>query len=164
MTSGEDLRITLPSDHEIVHERFFRAPRRLVFAAISRADLLARWYGPPGWTLVACESDFRIGGAWRFVTRKPNGREIVQSGVYTEIIPPERFVKTEHWIDWDVGEVLVTTELAEHDGRTKMTVTSRFPSKQVRDQLVASGANRGVREHYEKLQAFLEVLGGEPNL
>ena len=47
------------------------------------------------------------------------------------------------------------TELVEHQGRTTLTSTARYPSKDVRDKLVAAGANRDVREHYEKLEAFL---------
>jgi uncharacterized protein YndB with AHSA1/START domain len=162
MATKPDLVITMPSDHEIVHTRVFDAPRRLVFAALTRPDLLARWYGPQGWTLVSCEIDFRVGGQWRFVTRKPDGREIVQYGVYTEISPPERFANTEHWIDWDVGEVVATTELAEQNGRTTLTHTTRYPSQQVRDKLIAAGADRGAREHYQKLEAFLEIAIAEP--
>lgn len=164
---SKDLQVTTPDECEIVHERVFDAPRRLVFAALTRPELLARWYGPPGWSLVACEIDFRVGGAWRIVTRKPNGREIVQQGVFTDIRAPERFAKTEHWIDWDVGEVVVTSVLTEHQDQTTLIVTTRFPSQEVRDQLLEAGANRDARVHYEQLEAFLgtalaEQLGIDP--
>ncbi len=155
MTANRDLVITMPADREIVHTRVFNAPREKVFAALTRPELVAQWYGPQGWTLVSCEIDFRVGGAWRFVTRQPDGREIVQYGVYTEVVPPERFANTEHWLDWDVGEVVVTTELDERASRTTLTHTTRFPSKKVRDKLIAAGADRGAAEHYLKLEAFL---------
>ena len=57
--------------------------------------LLARRYGPPGFSLVSSEMDFQIGGALPFVTRRTDGREIVQYGAYKEIVPPERIVNTE---------------------------------------------------------------------
>ena len=63
--------------------------------------------------------------------------------------------KTERWLDWDVGEVQITTELVEREGLTTLIVTTRFPSKEVRDKLLASGADRDAVSHYEKLQAFL---------
>ena len=155
MTETNDLQVTMVGDLEIAHTRVFDAPRRLVFAALTKPDLLRSWYGPVGWSVVNCEIDFRVGGAWRLVTRKPDGREIVQYGVFTAIASPDRFAKTERWIDWDVGEVVVTTELVEHQGRTTLTSTARYPSKDVRDKLIAAGANRDVRQHYEKLEAFL---------
>lgn len=149
------LQITIPSDEELVHTRAFDASRDDVFDALTRPDLLARWYGPPGWTVIACECDLRAGGQWRIVTRKPNGREITQHGRFVELARPARFVKTEHWLDWDAGEVRITSELTERDGVTTLTVTTRFPSKAVRDELLASGADRDAVSHYEKLQAFL---------
>jgi len=156
--SNRELVVTLPSDHEVRHGRRFSAPRELVFAALTRPEVLARWYGPQGWKLVSCEVDLRAGGAWVYVTRQPSGREITQYGVYLEIVEPERLVYTEHWLDWDVGEVVVTTELSEPaKGETLLTLTSRFPSKQVRDQLLAAGADRGAREHYDKLEEFLST-------
>ena len=150
-----ELRVAMPSDEEIVHTRAFDAPRRDVFDALTKPELLARWYGPPGWTVIACESDLRAGGEWRIVTRKPDGREITQQGRFLEIVRPERFVKTERWLDWDVGEVRITTELSEREGLTTLTVTSRFPSREVRDKLLASGADRDAVSHYGKLEAFL---------
>jgi uncharacterized protein YndB with AHSA1/START domain len=150
-----ELRITLPSDEELVHTRAFDAPRGDVFDALTKPDLLARWYGPPGWAVIACESDLRPGGEWRIVTRQPNGREITQQGRFLEIVRPERFVKTERWLDWDVGEVQTTTELFEKDGLTTLVVSTRFPSREVRDKLLASGADRDAVSHYGKLEAFL---------
>ena len=54
--SGErELRIT----------RTFNAPRALVFEAWSKAEHLKRWFAPNGFTVPACELDFRVGGAYR---------------------------------------------------------------------------------------------------
>jgi uncharacterized protein YndB with AHSA1/START domain len=157
MTNEDNLSVALRGDREVAHTRVFDAPRQLVFDALTKPELLRRWYGPKGWTLVGCEVDFRAGGAWRFVTRQPSGREIVQFGVFVEIEPPVRFVKTERWLDWDCGEVVVTTELQERHGRTTLTSVTRYPSKQVRDELIAAGANRGTSEHYDKLASVLAV-------
>lgn len=156
MKATHELLVTMPSDRELRHTRRFSAPRELVFSALTSPQLLARWYGPRGWQLVVCEIDLCAGGAWRYVTRKPDGREITQHGVYLEVVAPERLVYTEHWLDWDVGEVVVTSELSEPTpGETLLTLTTRFPSREVRDQLLAAGADRGAREHYDKLDAFL---------
>lgn len=43
------LKVTTPSDREIAMTRVFDAPRKLVFDAFTRPELLKRWLlGPPG--------------------------------------------------------------------------------------------------------------------
>jgi uncharacterized protein YndB with AHSA1/START domain len=149
------LHIATPSDREIAMTRVFKAPRSLVFDALTRPDLLKRWYGPRGWSLVVCEIDLRVGGAWRFVTRRADGRDVGQRGIYREIVRPERLVNTESWEDWNPGEVLVTAVLAEQGGATTLTSTLLFPSQEVRDTLVKSGMTRGAAETYDKLAECL---------
>jgi len=65
--------LTTPSDREIVITRVVDAPRRLVFAAYTNPEHVARWYGPSTMTLVVCDIDLRPGGAWRFILRGPDG-------------------------------------------------------------------------------------------
>lgn len=158
MRTTDALKVTVPSEREVALTRIFDAPREMVFDALSRPELLRRWYGPPGWSLIVCEIDLRVGGAWRFVTRQPQGKEIGQHGVYREIVRPERLVNTESWEDWDVGEVLVTAELNESGGRTTLTNTMLFPTRQVRDALLESGMTRGAAETYGKLEDLLGEL------
>ena len=78
MKNTETLKVTTPTDREIVMTRVFDASRDLVFDALTKPELLKRWYGERGWSLVVCEVDLRIGGTWRFVTRRPDGKEIGQ--------------------------------------------------------------------------------------
>jgi uncharacterized protein YndB with AHSA1/START domain len=158
MESPDALTIATPTDREVVMTRVFDAPRHLVFDALTKPDLLKRWYGPSGWSLVVCEIDLKVGGSWRFVVRRPDGKAIGQRGVYREIVPAERLVNTESWEDWDPGETLVTTVLVEWGGRTTLTSTSLFPSREVRDTILKSGMEPGAREHYERLAVMLASL------
>ena len=82
MSAPGSLTVTTPTDRQIVLTRVFDAPRRLVFAAFTRPELLRRWFGARGWNLVVCEVDLRVGGGWRFVSRGPDGAEMGQGGVY----------------------------------------------------------------------------------
>ena len=52
-------------------------------------ELLKRWFGPRGWSLVVCEVDLKVGGGFRFVLRGPDGKQMGMRGVYREIVPPE---------------------------------------------------------------------------
>jgi uncharacterized protein YndB with AHSA1/START domain len=152
------LRVTTPTERELVMTRGFDAPRSLVFDALTQPELLRRWYGPVGWSLVVCEIDLRVGGAWRFVTRRPDGKEVGQRGVYREIVRPERLVNTESWEDWNPGELLVTAILVEDGGRTTLTSTLLFPSQEVRDALIKSGMTSGAAETYDKLDECLASI------
>jgi uncharacterized protein YndB with AHSA1/START domain len=154
MTENITVTIETPVDREVVVTRVFEAPCRLVFDALTRAELIKRWYGPPG-SLEVCESDARPGGAWRFVTRM-RGKVITQYGVYRAVDAPNSFVRTERWEDWNPGETVVTTELTEIAGKTTMTSRMVFPTKEVRDVVLKGGLTpKGTSEFYERLDALL---------
>lgn len=157
MTDNITVTITTPSDREAVVTREFHAPAGLVFDALTKPDLIKRWYGPEG-AIELCESDARPGGAWRFVSTM-RGKQIVQYGVYTEVDAPRRFVRTERWEDWDPGETLVTVELAERNGTTIMTQRLLFPSQEARDVVLKGGLTpKGTSAFYERLDALLGTL------
>ena len=105
--------------------RVFDAPRSLVFDAWTKPELLKRWLGVRGgWSMVVCEVDLRVGGAYRFVWRGPDGAEMGMGGVYREIVAPERLVATESFDDpWYPGEAVDTTLLVEEGGKTRATTT-----------------------------------------
>jgi len=159
MKNTGTLKVTTPTDREIVMTREFDAPRKLVFEALSKTELLRRWLlGPPGWSMVVCENDQRVGGAFRHVWRDQNGTEMAMRGVYREIVPPERVVRTEVFefgCDSQSGEQLVTAVLTEQDGRTTLTITVLYPSKEARDATIASGMERGVAASYDRLAELL---------
>ena len=150
--------ITTPSDREVMLTRVFDAPGALVFDALTKPELLRRWYGPSGWSLEVCDIDLRVGGAWRFVVRRPDGKAFGQLGVYREIVRGARLVNTESWEDWDPGETLVTTVLTEKAGKTTLTSTMLFPSQEVRDVVVKGGLQSGATQSYEKLAEVLASM------
>lgn len=161
MAKANGLNVTPRGESELVMTRTFAAPRRLVFDALTRPDLLRRWYGQEGWTLTVCEIELRPGGKWRLVSRLPDGREIGQHGVYREIIAPERIAKTENWEDWDPGEVVATTTLAERIGQTDLVETTVFPSAEVCAMLLKAGLASGAGESYDRLDALLASIVDE---
>jgi uncharacterized protein YndB with AHSA1/START domain len=154
MKNTGTLQVTTPTDREVVMVRVFNAPRRLVFDAFTKPELLKRWFGPRGWSLKVCEVDLRVGGKWRFVLRREDGREMGMSGVYREIAPPERTVHMESFDDYP-GESQVTMVLAERDGKTTMTATVLYESREVRDAVIKSGMEHGAAETYDKLAELL---------
>ena len=157
MTDTGALRVTTPTEREIVMTRIFDAPRTLVFDAFTRPELLKRWLlGPPGWTMAVCEIDLRVGGAYRYVWHGPDGSDMGARGVYREIRRPERLVFTESFDEaWYPGEALVTALLAEQGGRTTLTHTVRYESREARDAALKTGMERGMEASFDRLAELL---------
>jgi uncharacterized protein YndB with AHSA1/START domain len=157
MNRHPDLQLVARGEREIVITRVFNAPRELVFEAYTKPELLRRWLlGPDGWTMPVCDIDLRVGGAYRFVWRNAEGREMGMGGVYREIVRPERIVWTELFDqDWTGGEAISTVTLQEHAGKTTMTNVALYVSREARDNVLKSGMERGVKVSYERLDDIL---------
>jgi uncharacterized protein YndB with AHSA1/START domain len=154
MTENITVTITTPSDREAVVTREFNAPAALVFDAVTKADLIKRWYASPGF-LDSCESDARVGGAWRFAFTV-NGKQMAKYGVYVEIDAPHRFVRTERFEGWDAYEALLTVELVERNGKTTMTQSFLFSTQEVRDEVMKAGLTpQAMSAFYEPLDRLL---------
>jgi uncharacterized protein YndB with AHSA1/START domain len=158
MNSAGTLQLTAPGEREIVMTRGFDAPRQLVFDAHTKPELIKRWLlGPPGWSMPVCEIDLRVGGKYRYVWRHDrNGNEMGMGGLYREIVAPERIVNTERFDEaWYPGEALNTLVLVEKGGRTTLTQTVRYESREARDAVLKSGMESGVAASYERLADLL---------
>jgi uncharacterized protein YndB with AHSA1/START domain len=151
------LQVSLPSDTEILMTRVFDAPRRLVFAALTRAELLRQWFGgPPGWHLDVCEIDARVGGTYRYVWASDKGEVMGMGGTITEFDPPGRMVSTEQFDQaWYEGTGIAAIVLDEQDGKTTLKLTVRYDSKAVRDHVLSFPATSGVEMGYDRLAAWL---------
>ncbi len=101
--------------------------------------------------------DFRPGGAWRFVQRGPDGNEYAFRGVYREIVPPERLVYTFEF-EGMPGVSLETLTFVEHDGKTTLTTSSRFPSVEARNGMLESGMEAGAAETMDRLAEYLGTM------
>lgn len=141
--------------------RVFDAPRRLLFDAHTKPELVKRWLlGPDGWSMPVCDIDLRVGGAYRYVWRRDSdGTEMGMGGVYREIAAPERLVATEKFDDpWYPGEAVDTTVLVEQDGKTTLTLTVRYESQEIRDAVLNSDMKRGVADSYDRLAKLLASM------
>jgi uncharacterized protein YndB with AHSA1/START domain len=154
---SNSLKITTPSEREIAMTRVFDAPRKLVFEAYTRPELLKRWLGVfGGWSLDVCEIDLRVGGAYRYEWKKAGGKGMGVSGVFLEVTPDERLVTNEAFDDpWYKGEGHSTVTFVETGSKTTMTMTLRYDSKEVRDAVLASPMEHGVAASYDKLEELL---------
>ncbi|MGE3544768.1 MAG: SRPBCC family protein [Kofleriaceae bacterium] len=137
--------------------RAFAVPRELVFEAYTNPELIKRWMlGPPGWELVVCDVDLKIGGGYRWSWRSRDGFTMAMNGHYRDIVVNERLVATETIDDpWAPAEALVTIEIEERDGETTVSTTLRYDASEVRDAALRSELQNGMSAGFDRLASLL---------
>ena len=155
------MKVTLPSDREIVITRAFDAPRDLVFEAWTKPEHVRNWWGPRNSTKVLFEAEVRPGGSYRYVILSGEGVEVPFTGVYQEVTPPDRLVYTEVYDvePFNTGDpALNTVTFTEEAGRTLVSVTTVYPTKEIRDIVLGTGMESGAAESYDRLAELLAEL------
>jgi len=143
------------SDRELVTMRIVDAPARLVFEAWTKPDLVMKWWTPKsfGITFISCEIDARTGGSYRFVFGHPDFDEpMAFFGRYIEVIPSARLVWTN---EEEVDGAVTTVSFEETDGKTRVTVSDLYPSKDALEAAIASGSTGAWPEQFEELEKLL---------
>jgi uncharacterized protein YndB with AHSA1/START domain len=157
MESAQTFQIAAQGEREVVITRVFDAPRAMVFEAYTKPELLRRWLlGPPGWEMVTCEVELKVGGAYRYHWRHSDGQEMGMRGIYREVKPPGLLVNTESFDEpWYPGEAIVRSSFEEERGKTTLTATIQYDSRATRDSVLKSGMARGVQASYDRLAEIL---------
>lgn len=158
---GNKLAITLPTDREIIITRAFDAPRNLVWDAHTKPELVRRWMlGPPGWEMPVCSIDLRVGGKYRYEWKdKSRDKTMGMGGTFIAIDKPERIDSREKFDDdWTGGETEICQVFSEKAGKTTMSLTVLYASKEARDGAAQSGMTEGMETGYQRLDEILASL------
>ena len=164
LTSSSRAKVTLPTDEQILVEREFDAPRRLVYEAFTTPELVKRWWHAKRGEVTLVEIDLRVGGRWRYVMTACGGPEVGFHGVYREIVPNERIVSTEFYegvpdgVSEDDATTLNTTMFDEIAGRTKLTILVQAKSRMTRDAIIESGMEDGWQDALDLLEQTATAL------
>lgn len=145
------------SDRELTVRRTFDAPPRIVFQAWSKPELFQRWWIPKsmGMTVVACEMDVRTGGTYRLEIRHPDFPQPMPFfGKYLEVIPDARIVWTNEESE---GGAVTTVTLEEKDGKTELTLTERYPTREALEEAL-QGSATALPEQFAELDVLLVTL------
>ena len=142
---------------ELVLSRVIDAPRARVFEAWAKPKRLARWFAPKPYTLPKCEMDFRPGGSFRMAMRAPDGTEHPFSGVYREIVPPEKLVWIGEFPNGPAEQMLTTVTFEDQAGKTKLAVRQTFSVLTPETEPHTKGAKPGWTATLDQLA---EYLGG----
>lgn len=112
----------------LVLTRLIDAPRELVFKAWIDPIHMAQWWGPKNFTNPVCMLDVRPGGSIRIDMRGPDGAVHPMTGVFHEILAPDRLVFTSRaFVDASGHAQLVvhnTVTFADDNGKTRLTLSA----------------------------------------
>ena len=156
-------------DGELWITRVLDAPREAVWSAWTDPELVKRWWGGGNWTVPTASIDLRVGGNYHICMRSPEGQEVWSTGVFREVVAPERLVMTDSFADeqgkvvpgshygmsadWPLELEFVVTLEAEGD-RTKLTLHYlKFPGGDD-----AAMAYEGWNESFDKLAKVVEAI------
>jgi uncharacterized protein YndB with AHSA1/START domain len=142
----------------MIFTRVFSAPRGLVFKAWTDPEHVAQWWGPHGFTNPVCDLDARPGGAIRIHMRGPDGTVYPMTGVYQEIVEPDRLVFTSAALDENgkpLFEVLNTVTFAEQGGKTTQTSRTHVVNRTAKAAPYLEGMEAGWTQSLERLEAHV---------
>ncbi|WP_127529846.1 SRPBCC family protein [Paenibacillus kobensis] len=144
---------TVVGTNEIITTRELEFAREDVFKAWTTPELIARWWGPDGFTNTIHEFDPRPGGDWRFIMHGPDGTDYSNHNVFVEVVPYERIV-IKHLF---APEFQVTATFEERGGATGMMFHQTF-NKPEEFEAVKGYCGDANEQNLDRLHAVLAGL------
>ncbi len=147
-------------DRTATVSRVMHVPATYIFAAHAKPEHLMRWFGPVGYPVTLCETDFRVGGRWPMAMTGPDDVQGAPfGGTYLDIVPDSRIVYDNRFEDdgtsmnlQNADTMVMTTTLVEENGATTITVTTLFASVAMKDEYLGVGMAEGVLSGFDQLE------------
>jgi len=151
---SEALTMTITAEFDAAPDRVWRLwsdPRQL-----------ERWWGPPTYPATFTAHDLAPGSRVEYHMTGPEGDQPRGFWDVLESDPPHRLVFRDGFANDDGtpndslprSEALVTIQ-AIADGRTRMSIESRFPSAEALEQVLAMGMEEGLTQAVGQIDAIL---------
>jgi uncharacterized protein YndB with AHSA1/START domain len=140
---------------EVTHTRTYEAPRELVFRCMITPEHLTHFWGPVGVStpIENIKVDPRPGGIFETVmVNDTDGAEYTMSGVFVEVVDPERLVWTER--DVEGGMTTAVTFIDLGDGRTEVV----SHQTNVPEMMRSPEAQAGLLTSFDRFAAYLSSL------
>lgn len=151
------------TDRELVLQRTLNAPREKLYRCWTEPALIVQWFTPPPFKTVRAELDLRAGGRSCITMQSPEGQEFPNRGVYLEVVPNEKLVFTDAFVDsWEPSEkaFMVGTLTFEDagEGRTLYTARVRHWSAADREAHEKMGFHQGWGIATQQLEALAQRI------
>lgn len=156
--AGRATEAQILSDTQIRTSRVIRGSVDQVWDAHLDPEKVKRWMlGPDGWSMPVAEVGVRAGDTYRYEWQNDeSGERFGFTGEVLEAQPPHRIVTTEGMIGMEGPPAVNDITMRPVDGGTLLTITITYPSKEVRDMVLATGMVDGMETSYARLER--EVL------
>ncbi|MEJ7875662.1 MAG: SRPBCC domain-containing protein [Solirubrobacterales bacterium] len=149
----DNLTLTLIAD--------FDAPAERVWELWADPRRLERWWGPPTHPATIEKHDLTPGGEVAYFMTGPEGEKHRGWWRITSAEPPASLEFVDGFADTDgnpvpgMPESNVRMELTEHDGGTRMSLSSEFGSREQMQELIDMGASEGLQQAVGQMDALL---------
>lgn len=137
------------------------APSERVWQVWADARQLERWWGPPTWPATFEQLELVPGGRARYVMIGPQGEKARGWWLFLEVDEPlaldveDGFADESGEPDVDLPVTRAEVRLEPVDAGTRMTITSRFASREQMEQVLAMGAVEGMTQAMGQIDAIL---------
>lgn len=157
--SGTGTSTQLLDDTHVRVSRVIRGSREQVWRAHQEPELMRRWLlGPDGWVMSTCDIAHEVGGTYHYAWEPAGGGEggFGFTGELLESEEPYRSVTTERMVGTDGEGTLNEMTLTSVEDGTLLSILITYPSRELRDQILATGMTDGMEASYARLEQ--EVL------
>lgn len=150
------------TERELTLERLIDATPEKLYRAWTEPELLKQWFTPKPWTVASAQLDLRVGGSNVIVMRSPEGEEFPNRGVYLEIIPNQRLVFTDAYLDaWTPSDkpfMTATISFEAVGNKTRYTARVQHWSNADRESHEKMGFHEGWGMATDQLAALVASL------
>lgn len=142
----------------------FDAPVDLVWQLWANPRLLERWWGPPTWPATVTEHDLTPGGKVSYFMTGPDGDKAGGYWDVLEVDPPHTLLLQDGFADPegnandDLPQTRFKVEIAEAGDKTRMLISSVYPSTEAMEQLIAMGMEEGLTLAMGQIDGLLEEV------
>ncbi|NJB87237.1 uncharacterized protein YndB with AHSA1/START domain [Lewinella marina] len=163
MDTVHPLTFTVEKDHHRIRvEREFAAPRQVVWAAWTEADLIDQWWAPAPWKAQSKTMDVHSGGSHHYAMRGPGGEVHWGRTDYTDV-ELHQYIRGRDGFSDEAGNL--NTDLPQSDwnitfrknseASTTVIVEITYPSRQDLETILEMGFQEGLTTALDQLESLL---------
>jgi uncharacterized protein YndB with AHSA1/START domain len=153
--------IAEPNKQDFLVHREFESSKELLFKAFTDPEMLAQWFLPKNLDMTIHQMDCKSGGSFYHTHRHESGMEFGFKGVFHEVTPNDRIVKTSEFVGLP-QRLLPTLEFTTFESQgagTKVTIQTLCPSVEYRDEMIKNGMENALIKAHEQLDDLLKSMG-----